>query len=459
LDEVPIKDDVAFHSVMRAIAGCVRLESLSVGFFLQHSLVEGAITTIAFNCPPSIKKLALFLNVLNERHVLVDPSQSASTAGLQDTPTTAFGDVTQELPEHQRSLPNLIELVVGGEYFHRQEGILAVLKMCPELVTLGMPVFWRAIIADDIARFVVKNCPKIQNLTQHQPSLHSNHSVMLPIVRMMPEGALTSIDLGLHPVQEIEVFPILRRHFSTLGCIHFDETSILSSGMIQTILFNCPILDDLEATSRRSPQNYAITLQDATAQPWASTRFYSLSLVIDMSDTVIPRMDWTDLTSIQQAKSQQMDTLYRQIGRLTDLRYLDLKMHTDSDPDVLSGSAPTYRDRCFPGLLTLGDGLFSRRRGWLGCLAGLKKLEVLSGSFKVTTRVGDCVMTQPDVEWIVQHWPKLESADFYFMRREVDVVHWSDCLHDNNTEAGADFHPCMLWLIEQLPNLLILQPM
>ncbi|KAF9125537.1 hypothetical protein BG015_004872, partial [Linnemannia schmuckeri] len=423
LHDILVRDKMALEKFTRTISGYTKLETLVLDVWVPDSWSDRVLAAVFFSCPQSVKILRIdFQNYLGESRRLDIAARILEAPLLRQDPT----------------LHNLVEFFLSGPYLPVLEDLLVMLEYIPEVTTLGLPRIRKPVdadpfdrdAADAVGRVAVEKCPKIRNLVQCSGTLDSSLSLLAPVIEAMPQTSLKSLAAVLLCESEDPFMPALHRHIGSLTSIDFDRCEV-SSRTIHRILRSCPRLEKFEAAHIYNRKCF-LTLEDATAQPWASTKLKSLGLVIDLGDMDIPDVDWHDLTLEQKTSLGQLDVFYRQIGALTRLRHLVLQVlvnpenESDGDdhgkgalahskrcfPGLLAQDVPAYSKRCFPGLLKLGSGMEGKNRGWLDCLSGLHKLEHLHGSFHVAVGYDECMIGQAEAEWIAQHWPKLRSADF-----------------------------------------------
>jgi hypothetical protein len=107
----------------------------------------------------------------------------------------------------------------------------------------------------------------------------------------------------------------------------------------------------------------------------------------------------------QQLKS--LETLYRQIGALTSMRWLNLRAEF-FDPEGHYPLTRDYKRISFPGLLSLGCER-TDQPGFLHLLAGMTRIERLLGSVSVTSEENKVTVGAREIEWMEQYWPLLEK--------------------------------------------------
>lgn len=448
--DILIRDKMALEKFTRILSAYTQLETLVLGVWVPDSWSDRVLAAIFFSCPQSLKILRIdYNNYLGESRRLGIAARTLEAPLLRQLPT----------------LGNLVDFSLSGPYQPVVEDLLVILDYIPEVTTLGLPRIRKPetvdrVDADVIGRVAVVKCPKVRNLAQSSSPLDECLSLLMPIIQAMPTTSLNSLAATFLRESEDTFWPALQRHVGSLTSINFDKCEVCSE-TIQKILCSCTLLETFDAAHLDNRECF-LTLEDATSREWVSTKLTLLGLMIDLGDMDIPDLDWDDLTSEQQTCLRKLDAFYRQIGALTNLRRLTLQVLVspadDSGeagqykralvhskrcfPGLLELEVPSYSRRCFPGLLTLGGGMKSKDRSWLGVLSGLNKLEHLHGSFNVSVSFDECLIGQAEVEWMAKHWSKLRSADFL--------------CEDDALMLVSGVPPCLVWLKEQLTGLHIL---
>ncbi|KAF9343979.1 hypothetical protein BGX34_006166, partial [Mortierella sp. NVP85] len=190
------------------------------------------------------------------------------------------------------------------------------------------------------------------------------------------------LDIGIERFGS-DVFNLLRqRHFKTLTKVDLsaarvdpDDEPVGVPQWVQEVLTSCPFLECVTAP--------AISAQDiANGRPWVCLGLKELRVMINMefkkSDRGPERPKFTE------AQQGLCRAVYRQLGRLEQLRVLDMR-RLDWDPHMM-------RYAPLPLELRLG----------LGQLSKLKDIEVIGFH-----RYQD--MRKADVEWMLQQWPYLSA--------------------------------------------------
>ncbi|KAF9333382.1 hypothetical protein BGZ91_011277 [Linnemannia elongata] len=132
-------------------------------------------------------------------------------------------------------------------------------------------------------------------------------------------------------------------------------------------------------------------------------------------DTMVPRKPLyrspppSRRSAQEQRLFDRLEIFYRQIGKLTNLRYLHL-----GNPTRDSKKRSTEkRIQPFPGLLRLGDKEEATVPGYLELLSGLTRLKEIHGSVAPETPNRMMEVDAKEVDWILEHWPEFAEASFF----------------------------------------------
>ncbi|KAF9092139.1 hypothetical protein BGX23_004588 [Mortierella sp. AD031] len=186
----------------------------------------------------------------------------------------------------------------------------------------------------------------------------------------------------------------IQRHSATLRRILLNRHLSLGRVSLSVIFKECSNLDVLRIKCGTDEGLY-LHLTDATEFPWAFTKLSKLSLSISGCELLTddpehqPYYSRPSRISLSEPEKQhfaRLEGLYRQIGELTELQFLDLKMAT-----IQQGQDQSDESKSFPAMLSLGD-TWTGRQGYLRHLSGLKNLEVLAGSVSVDTEEAKVTM-------------------------------------------------------------------
>jgi len=263
-----------------------------------------------------------------------------------------------------------------------------------------------------------------------------------------------------------------------LTVIRFTQCRGVRSATLQAILSLCSGLEHLEVDGI-SPGGCAIGLGDAVVVRWVCSKVRVLKLNVDphqtrptpagnanggggttLSAETMALSDNNDLGP-GCASASALERLCRKIGRLTELRVLDLRIASGSAAMENGGRAlwQDYRDLNFPGWLKLdsadelgslpeplehasnegqGQGWSTsvsfgpktlnkektntQSSGYLSALAGLTQLRELRGSFRQDRSLRKDRMGKAEFEWISRYWPNLEVIELISRRAEDHLI-------------------------------------
>ncbi|KAF9081920.1 hypothetical protein BGX23_000304 [Mortierella sp. AD031] len=215
---------------------------------------------------------------------------------------------------------------------------------------------------DKIGEFIGKECPNIQLLCYGRHEYGAIGSLPFRIIETLPAQQLDSLEYGGPFTNTIDplVNLTLQRHSSTLRTVEFYGCNNVDRFPASAV-FNCDNLEIFTITSYDQKGLY-ITLADALEYPWRCTKLLQLTLSIGgcelpLEPGRLPYHSRPTPITLSEAEEQhfmQLERLYVQIGKLTELLSLDLKMvkiNGQGQAYTPSENEPT----CFPAMLSLGD--------------------------------------------------------------------------------------------------------
>ncbi|KAF9953916.1 hypothetical protein BGZ72_005074 [Mortierella alpina] len=193
-------------------------------------------------------------------------------------------------------------------------------------------------------------------------------------------------------VDKVRSLPPLRRHFETLTSLQLGTpVGVESSQMVQTILSSCALLTWYRGNSIR-----ALDMME-DGGPWACLALKGLELRIEL--------DPTAKTPDRTRHEQQLFVL-AQLSQLRWLERLDLRGSISaSDAWTRHGEADTADLDLKP---TLANKRARQRRLDLRVCEGLDLLRTLTCLTTINFH-GSSEWGSAEVEWALEHWPKLES--------------------------------------------------
>lgn len=425
-------DDI--NLLAQTLTGLTQLQEFYASLYSTADVLDHTIHTIFFSLPESIKILDLcqYNNPDDDGTVSFD-------RGVRTTQSRVL--------RRQEPLLQLKQWQVQTEKGFTDDTIRSMILQCPALVEMEMPKIQRIpeIVRPGMAQFIVNQCPSLHTLIQADDTHDLEGQMAMAIMHAMPQDTLRAFEFKEIIDRSGELGNAFERHAGSLTTIVIQYAE-LTEDTIQTILINCWALEifDIETETGYSSDG-EIHLVNLVAFPWASTRLRTLKLIVDIGDTEIIRSpiylrDAPVLLSDEERDQLScLESLYEQIGLLTELEHLSLTISVpdglEEDQDKDDEDLTNWHRYVFPGMLTLDGDKTQGLPGYLGLLSGLKKLKTLEGFVNVSTKETAATMGWREVEWIKDNWPRLERAEFF----EV----YSD----------SDIRPCFAWLGEQMPGL------
>ncbi|KAF9091740.1 hypothetical protein BGX23_004889 [Mortierella sp. AD031] len=457
--------------------------------FLQHLEFRGsgeemALRTfqmIMMTCPASLGSIMAYTYTRDDLH---EPFVLDSYDTME---------VEEEGPLEVRTepLPRVKRLHVPWNMTgYSTEVLCRLLELCPIVEAFDVPLLEPPIIST-VAK-TIKDCwPCLQELTVDVCNFDYHGRGILAISETIDPGLLRVISSNdFSDSWSTRTLDVFQRHSETLREIRFPRSYWFKSRTIQGILTSCRALEHLEVDGRRVFQ-IKLWLDDMDQDvPWVSTRLRYLKMAVDWNnkrdkptplpkDPVVPPVRMriggynekmhailasrmrlgknsglmmaedtepvkTELPDVNGLRRSRLRWFYWQLGRLTELEYLDLKATSGFPEEELSGQLRPYSEFTFPRLLSLSDpstaeqaGGARGKVGYLSELGQLKKLKVLRGSFRVDRPAVRANMGQREVEFIHDHWPELRRAEFL--------------PNDYETNPDVNIPSHMQWLLERRP--------
>ncbi|KAI7829710.1 hypothetical protein BC939DRAFT_499837 [Gamsiella multidivaricata] len=247
--------------------------------------------------------------------------------------------------------------------------LCAILEQCPMLEAWSIPCLSNMGQGGPIANTIRKHCPRLR-------------------------------DLSIDGTRESWRFESAIRIMGEIGPQHLE--SALRSNTIVAILSTCEALKHLAIITVDPRNKCAITLEDAITLKWACERIQHLEMLVDIGQRRIGFTNRFDVTKDSRAELwwRQFEAFYIQIGCLTRLKALDLKIG-DSVNGGNIGRATYFYKISFPRMLSLQDN-GQGNQGYLSCLAGLRELRELRGSVYADTSKGDLI--HPAIHEALPHY-------------------------------------------------------
>lgn len=314
------------------------------------------------------------------------------------------------MPREER-LENLRELILPTFPMGYSGDIIGrIIEHCPGLESWNIPNANNDDAAKPLYRTIAETVQRQHR--QGQESRYLGHLAAelytencrgegwMDIMNALPEQRVESVTLDWHMDAFPNKFvPALLRHSEVLRSVIFKNSQMVESRTVATILGQCRGLETFWAIKRRQyygVKGVALEIDHATEQEWACERIKSLRCTVDLA--VLEQFG--KVSQPPKEYWQKLRSFYTQLGKLTELKELEIFI------------APSlYPLRLLNGLSLEEEDKETGRQGFLSLLGGLKKLRVLHGSFWSGTEEPIATFGQLEAEWIVCHWPALETID------------------------------------------------
>ncbi|KAK3823472.1 MAG: hypothetical protein J3Q66DRAFT_425430 [Benniella sp.] len=282
--------------------------------------------------------------------------------------------------------PNLRKLalncLVGTDPVRQLEWFICV---CPILQTLEWTLrSTTSLPVQFVHRFVEMTWPQLDSITIKGDLNEDAQDNYIPILQAAQQP-FKVLEINVQLLLP-SVFVLLRQsHFKTLLKVDLSlATATPHLGMVylesvaewvQEVLESCPLLEHLTAN--------VISAHDIiNGKPWVCLGLKELKVIIDMGFGRTRRDRGLKRPKITESEQSLCSAVFEQLGRLDQLRVLDLRCHY----------WPVEMEDYFPLPLELRLGL--------GQLSRLKDIEVIGFH-------GSQDIRMTDVEWMLQQWPYL----------------------------------------------------
>lgn len=417
---IPVMTSCNYRFLYRTIASLKGIKSLD----------------FAVECHPN-RGFQLGLDLLNclspsIQSFIFNSIQLSETYEEHDHSETRDGGSSSELvmmPRRQGPLTELLELTLEiTSNGTTAADVISVFAQCPNIQMLDIRgINWRYNVRD-IGGLIGRQCPHINRLLFYSTESDEIDSLPYWILQELPPQQIIEFkDTGKFSDMSFPAAnPLLLKHSTTLRTLSLSRENGDFSRISAGVIFDkCVNLEVLEMGVDGG--GVYIDLADAQGSPWCCTKLKRLT--ISVSNCVLPPIDAESLhyydrpapIALTQAETDllsRLEKLYIQIGRLTKLQDLDIKMvKFDEQGEVDKTSAESHT---FPAMLSLGDR-WQGRPGYLGHLAGLSKLETFMGSVRADSRENKVTMEWKECVWINEHWPRLSQANFFYFKKDVSA--------------------------------------
>ncbi|KAF8946795.1 hypothetical protein BGZ47_011381 [Haplosporangium gracile] len=397
-----IESEEQLNFLGRILSGIGTLENL-VLYLCSGEPSMPFLSTIIHSCPPLIKSLTLGIESLDD----------FSSEGSEDDDdiTDAPAAVSRPIEDRQAPLARLTKLEYvpfGGRVDAEQ--YMSILEFLPAVEMMNIPAVDNA--RRDVALRLAECCLRLKSLKQTGLSFDRQGVMAFQILEALPVNMIESL-----LITQVQERPSsrdllgLHYHFQSLKSIIIDVCIRINQVTVNAILFECPELEVFRITSY-AHSNFEHSLREIVKKPWASTKFKELRLVLTLNELAKLPMDYYPEEDMTPAGVKRLARFYQQLGSLRELRILDLKVDFDKGGMYDEDEPVEYFHYSFPGMLTLEDRR-RYRKGWLGQLGGLTKLEELRGSFNLESMLEDFEFEMSEVLWIGDHWPNLKVIELF----------------------------------------------
>lgn len=430
LHSVPVSDLRAGRCLARVISELSKIRRLELGIIYSGEDRFELESLLLFSCQPSIQQLSVALS----------PGENSGAAQRYRNLWQEEGEgVVAAVPRREESLAKLVVLKAHVlRNWHSVADIYSIFSHCPNIKKLEVTMP-RDQDADVIGRMITQECPKIVSLTYGDVYSIVHDPLPFKILDLLPTQQVTEFIYGgfFSNITTPEANMSLQRHSITLRRIVVQGDGIQGTMSASFILSECINLEILHIIFNRNAGHY-ITLTNAVeATPWRCTKLRELMLSISgcevpVASRLLPyycRPAPVVLTAAETQQFARLEILYKQIGKLTSLQTLGLKMIT-LDRLGRVGAEVLDDPMSFPAMLSVGDP-FEGRPGYLCHLIGLNKLEILEGSVRVDTVETKLTVDWPEATWMNEHWPLLRRAEFFY--RAEHMTHPFKWLRDQRT--------------------------
>ncbi|KAG0286025.1 hypothetical protein BGZ96_009812 [Linnemannia gamsii] len=427
---VLVNDLQAGRYLARFIAELSMIRRLELGIIYSGDDRFELESLLLFCCQSSIQQLSVTLS----------PDENSDAAQSQSNLWQEEGEgVMTVVPRREEPMAKLEVLKAHFlRNWHSAADIYSILSHCPNIKKLEVTMAVGQ-DADVIGRMIAQECPKIVSLAYGDVSLTVHNPLPFKILDFLPAQQVTEFIYGgrFSNIVVPEVNMSLQRHSTTLRRIVVQGDRSLRAMSASFFLSECANLEILHIISSHSTGHYVTLANVVEATPWRCTKLRELVLSISgcevpVANRLLPyycRPSPVVLTAAETQHFARLETLYIQIGKLTSLQTLGLKMITldrHGRVDVEALGEPMS----FPAMLSTGD-TFEGRPGYLCHLDGLSRLEILEGSVRVDTVETKLTVDWAEAKWMNKHWPLLRRAEFF--SRAEHMTHPFKWLRDLRT--------------------------
>ncbi|KAF9934672.1 hypothetical protein FBU30_000996 [Linnemannia zychae] len=435
LKSVAIKDNRGVRLLMVTLLGLTQLKTLKLGIIAKSTTWRQWGSAIFFSCSISLQKLQIDMQdiVMDQDLVIADRIMEQDNTDQNNHfngGVDKASDVAGTLILRSEKLLQLKELSLWEmDKNTTAEDLVALFIHCPKIEKLVLPNIRGSYDKDIVAQILSELCQNLRHFNcKGWRGESKTKQLPLQITSMLPKDNLQEItyyssSLILNDVMARKSFV---RHSITLKTVILEGCIGINSNALGVLVIECSNLEILQVTRTLHVRSPSLLLEDAVASPWGSRKFRRLSLTIGIP--IIQHFDHNRLpyylrkgpVILSEAEKERfglLERFYRQIGSLTELEYLDLRVDM---VDWLGQSydETDYMHHSFPGLMSLGNKRVGRA-GYLDLLSGLSKLRELRGSFYARADETEVILGLREIVWFDHFWPQLEVGEFFFENEPV----------------------------------------
>ncbi|KAG0276769.1 hypothetical protein BGZ96_003146 [Linnemannia gamsii] len=311
-----------------AVAGLSQLSSLRIALYRRRRFQHPVCQDIFYSCRPSLRSFT----------VTFDEAYSWSDGFKRGD----FASDTEWMVESRRQEPltKLEELQLWDlETLASTSDILAILAHCPNIKKLGFPSLSSRCNHNLIGEFIGLKCSKVRKLSSGVGCAETivKGPLLFQAMESLPAQTLEDIFFyGSYAASAGQIFThAILQHSTTMRSIFIEWEGPMERVSIVPILEECINLQDLQifCHSRRGPWiGYFTTLSDLLERPWNVPKLADFR--IGISGCEFPDYPGKQpyrsrpipivLSEVERAHFGQLEELYRRIGKLKDLKALDL---------------------------------------------------------------------------------------------------------------------------------------
>jgi hypothetical protein len=402
----------------RVLSTIGTLQSLKLWIYSDHINPKKILKALVHSFPGLLKSFSL-LYAPNCR-ALKSETWDKKCIDLEKTVSKQL-EPTIERSEALMSMSYWNLIVTGDEYIPA-EVLLPLFKLFPELTSMDVPAIDNrdTNYLSSIAFRILEACPKLKHLSKRDIQADEGGRMMFALLQQMKENTLESLQFLQYTEELQSLVWGLEFHNKSVKSVILDDCQSMSAASIAWIFFQCPALEAFKISINYDSE-FEIPLNVLVGQEWASTSFKELKLFIKLDEEQEhPGEEDMVFSDPMPRWTTGLERFCRQLGVLTQLRVLNLRVVVEKESRYSDGDYITYKDKTFPGLLTLEDRS-NGRMGWLQLLSGLKNLEELHGSFNLDVMLEGFEFGQDEADWVVKHWPKLKFMELFTLPKGTSV--------------------------------------